>query len=460
MGKTDQKLTRQFAQTILNSQPLHSSAAVEAAKDGMIDWLAASFLGSRDQGVEKLLQMVALEGGSKLVPIIGRWSKSSPSQAALVNGFMAHALDFDDVHMDVRGHPSAVILPTLLSVAATSSERISGARLIAAYIVGVEVMARLGRAVGEQHYLRGWHNTSTLGTIAAAIAGGYLQRFNLRRLQKVIGLAATQASGLRIHFGSETKPLHAGFAAQAAVQAVQLVQAEVQGAEHAFDGELGFLAVYGQGPEQGADILLQDWGQDWKIANPGLWFKIYPFCSAAHHAADAAVEIAAQPAFDHRKIKQVEVIYPPDGDAALVKRAPKTGEQGRFSVEYVVALALMGQPLSLSFFEQQPISSACMSLMKRIKRCYNDRIQPAKQAVPRGRFTIVKVLMTDGQIFEARVDAPRGSPMRPLSRKELEQKLLQALPDDDERASQLLTNINRLTALQQIDPLIERLSCE
>jgi 2-methylcitrate dehydratase PrpD len=97
-----------------------------------------------------------------------------------------------------------------------------------------------------------------------------------------------------------------------------------------------------------------------------------------------------------------------------------------------------------------------MSLMKRIKRCYNNKIQPTKQAMPRGRFTIVKVLMTDGLIFEARVDAPRGSPMNPLSRKELEQKLRQAVADE-ERMKSLLQSIKQLTTLQQVAPLFANL---
>lgn len=454
MGQFTQTLTKRFAEAILGSQPLHSQSAIVAAQNGVIDWLAVSFLGRHDRGVDKILQILSLEGGAPLVPIIGRQKKSSPSQAALVNGFMAHVLDFDDVHMDVRGHPSAVILPALLSIATVSRTKISGARFLAAYIVGVEAMARLGCSIGEQHYLRGWHNTGTLGTIAAAIAGGYLQQFDITQMQQVIGLAATQASGLRVHFGSETKPLHAGLAAQAAVNSVQFVQAGVQGSKQSFDGELGFLAVYGQGTEQAVDTLLQDWGKDWKISNPGLWFKIYPFCSAAHHAADAAVEIAAQSAFDYRKLKQVEILFPPGGDAALVEREPQTGEQGRFSVEYIVALALMGKPLSLSHFRQHPISSECIRLMKYIKRRYNDKIRPAKQAIPTGRFTIVKVLMKDGQLFEARIDAPRGSPVRPLSRKELEQKLHQAIADDD-RANRLLKSIQQLTTLEQITSLFE-----
>ena len=110
--------------------------------------------------------MIDQEGGQPLAPIIGQDRKATMSQAALVNGYMGHALDFDDVHSDVRGHPSTVILPTLLSL--SGNGQVTGRRFLQAYIVGVEIMARLGQAIGNSHYLRGWHNTSTLGVIAAA----------------------------------------------------------------------------------------------------------------------------------------------------------------------------------------------------------------------------------------------------------------------------------------------------
>ena len=121
------------------------------------------------------------------------------SQAALVNGYMGHALGFDDVHSDVRGHPSTVILPTLLSLSANG--QVTGKRFLQTYIVGVEIMARLGQAIGNSHYLRGWHNTSTLGIIAAAAAGGFLKEFSAIQLAQTLGSAATQAGGLRNQFG-------------------------------------------------------------------------------------------------------------------------------------------------------------------------------------------------------------------------------------------------------------------
>lgn len=444
-------LTYAFAEKIVSANPLACDGTVVEAQYGLIDYLASSFAGSRDSGVSKLISIIEEEGGKKTVPLIGNKLKASPFQAALINGFVGHVLDFDDVHSDVRGHPSTVILPTLIS--ATDRDNISGKKLLAAYIIGVEVMARLGEAIGAEHYLCGWHNTATLGTIAAAAAAGYLKDFTIDQMAKVIGFAATQASGLRIQFGTETKPLHAGLAAQAAIKAVKFVEYEINGSTSALDGNLGFFEIYGEGSKFAESFLLENWGVTWKIVNPGLWFKIYPFCSAAHHAADAATKLFNKYKFNTDNIKKINIIFPPNGDAALIHRQPKTGEQGRFSVEYVVALALKGIPLSLSNFRNLDIPLDVRDLIQVIKRSYDDSITPASNSVPHGRFTIVQVITKDDKKYQERVDCPKGAPGNPLSLVELKQKLQHSVMCY-ELSEKLFEEIRGLTAADNLKSLL------
>ena len=372
------------------------------------------------------------------------------SQAALVNGYMGHALDFDDVHSDVRGHPSTVILPTLLSLSADG--QVTGRRFLQAYIVGVEIMARLGQAIGNSHYLRGWHNTSTLGIIAAAGAGGFLKGFSSVQLAQTLGFAATQASGLRNQFGTETKPLHAGLAAKSALLAIQLTTSGFKGTESTFDGKLGFFSVYGEGDQDAEDILLSNWGNSWKIVTPGMWFKQYPFCSAAFHAADAAMELAPH-IQNPDEIKKVCVLFPPNGDAALIQKSPSTGEQGRFSVEYVVALVLLGYPLTLDHFKDQCIPMDIQKLMSRIERQYDPTIQPAENAAPAGRFTIIEIDTVNGQSYRSRIDFPKGSPNNPVTLPELKEKLYQSVRQDS-LSSQLLQVIMELEDTPDLQKLI------
>ncbi|MFM1652125.1 MmgE/PrpD family protein [Brevibacillus sp. B_LB10_24] len=446
---SDHTLTGELARLAVSARP--GREAMAAARSGVVDYLASSFAARGDAGIAKLWEVFAAEGGNADVPVIGQQRRASFLQAALLNGYLGHALDFDDVHADVRGHPSTVILPALLSVAAAG--RLSGERFLAAYAVGVETMARLGLSIGPDHYAKGWHNTATLGTIAAAVAAGYAMGFPEEEMEKAIGFAATQTSGLRAQFGTEAKPLHAGLAAQAGLLAVKLAQSGFGGSRRALDGKLGFFGLYGD-LALAEQVLVKDWGKPWKIADPGLWFKVYPFCSAAHHAADAALELANSGAFSAAEIEHVEIAFPPGGDAALVERRPQTGEQGRFSVEYVVALALHGVPLSLGSFANAPIPADILRFMQRIERSYDATVQPAPHAVPKGRFTIVKVITREGRVYAARVDRPRGAPGNCLSPAELQQKLTDALPDDQARAEQVIAAIAGLHSEADLQNLL------
>ncbi|CAG7638448.1 hypothetical protein PAESOLCIP111_03942 [Paenibacillus solanacearum] len=446
-----QPLTSELARLVHSSLPEQQEEAMRAARFGLIDYLASGFYARDDAGVAKLWRIVEAEGGSADVPVVGQGRKASFLKSALLNGFIGHALDFDDVHSDVRGHPSTVILPALLAAAA--AHRPSAERLLAAYAVGVETMARLGRTIGAAHYEKGWHNTYTLGVIAAAVAAGYLAGMSAERLEKAIGFAATQSSGMRIQFGTEAKPLHAGLAAQAALLSIRLAEEDFGGTRTGLDGDIGFFGLYGD-RAAAEERLLAGWGSDWSIVRPGLWFKIYPFCSAAHHAADAALRLHQSGAFLREEVERVCILFPPKGDAALIERNPSTGEQGRFSVEYVVALALSGYPLTLEHFTNRPIGPQLLAFLPKIERQYDGGIEPAAQAVPKGRFTIVEVVTKNGDTYRERVDCPRGAPGNALTLDDLQAKLQASVPDDPARARQLVRTIMNMQSADDLQMLL------
>ncbi len=420
-------ITSLLTNQILTATPTDNEAALREAKRGILDYLASAFAGREDAGIAKLLHAIEEEGGNPVTPLIGKGKLASRRQAALVNGFMGHALDYDDVHSDVRGHPSSVILPALFAL--SSGQKVSGKRFLDAYIIGIEVMARLGQAIGTTSYLQGWHNTSLLGGVAATFAGAYLLAFSAADMLNAVGIASSQAAGLRVQFGTEMKPLHAGLAAQQAVQSIALTQQGFLGSAAALDSTSGYLAAYGgEVSSAGRELLLEGWGESWRIAVPGLWFKRFPFCSAALHGADAAGQLA-QLQLPVKNIADIAIIFPPNGDAALIHRHPKTGEQGRFSIEYVVALALLGQTYTLEQFDANAISAEAQKLMKVMSREYDAQHIPAAQAMPKGRFTIIRIAMADGTVHTREVSVPKGSPGLPLTDAELEAKWQDAAPD-------------------------------
>ena len=439
--------TEMLATEVLLANPADNKAALREAKRGLLDYLASAFAGREDAGVRKLLHAIEAEGGHPVAALIGQNKRANRRQAALVNGFMGHALDYDDVHSDVRGHPSTVILPTLFALA--SGREISGKQFLDAYIIGVEVMARLGQAVGTASYLQGWHNTSLIGGVAATFAGARLLGFTAAETQNAVGIAASQAAGLRVQFGTEMKPLHAGLAAQQAVQSIELTQQGFHGIETALDSKISFLHVYG-GKEADKTVpktLTEDWGKSWRIAEPGLWFKRNPFCSAASHGADAALELA-QLKLAVSTIKKIDITFPPGGDAALIHSHPKTGEQGRFSIEYVVALALLGNPFTLGNFGVKAVSFEAEKLMRKMSRSYDAEHKPDAQAIPKGRFTIVRITLVDGSVHQCEVSVPKGSPQAPLPDSELENKCRDFAPDQEkaERILQIIRNLENAKA--------------
>ncbi|MGX9291968.1 MmgE/PrpD family protein [Bacillus sp. A015] len=414
------ELTKQLAEAVLLADPLQDQRAVQMAKNGLLDAAAAALAAKEDEGIQKLLQLVEQEGGAAQIPVIGQGKKVSRQSAAMLNGYLIHALDYDDVHSDVRGHPSAVIVPALLSQ--LTDGKGYGERFLAAYITGVEVMARLGESIGKAHYERGWHNTGTLGAIAGVCAIGYLKHVSREELTKAIGFAGAQSAGIRKQFGTDMKPLQAGIAAKTAVWSMDLACTGFGGSDSVLDGENGFFSLYGD-QELAERRLLEGYGTTWRIASPGLWFKVYPFCSAAHHAADAIRSLMKDQISIQDQIEQVDVIFPPGGDAALTERTPLTGEEGRFSVEYVIALAVFGHTLSLDAFMKKTISPEMRTWMKRVSRGYDQTIDPHPDAVPKGRFTIVKLSLSDGTTISRRVDIPRGAPGHALSIEDIMQKL-------------------------------------
>jgi len=391
-------LTQDFARRIADAQPLQDAAAVHAAREGVLDFLASAFPGPADPAWHRLRGVLPQAGGPARV--IGQATTADAASAALLNGYAGHALDFDDVHSSVRGHPGTVLLPALFALADTLPDA-TALDLIDAYIVGVEAMARLGLALGSKHYETGFHNTATLGPLGAAAACARLLKLGAAATENALGLAATQAGGLRLQFGSEAKPLHAGLAARSGLFAAQLAQAGLQGSPGVLEAPIGFLDAYGFGAAD-AQRALAGWGSPWQIVTPGLYFKPYACCTATHYAADAALALRAEHQLRAEDIAAVRVVFPPAGDTPLTVTDPATGLEGRFSVEYVLAAALVDGALGLSLFDERAAREDLRSFGRLVSRAY-DADAPRASTDPQTRFSTVEVRLHDGRQLSRRV---------------------------------------------------------
>ena len=427
-------------------------AVRDAAQAALIDLLASGLAGRREPAVARLrgalVDVAALAGGRRAVggegedapagespgvAVLGQPGRYLPADAALLGGFQAHVLDLDDAHAVVRGHPSAVLVPTLLALADDATR---GADLLAAYVVGVEVMARLGALAGRSHHAAGWHPTATLGGIAAAVAGARLLGLGEDATASAAALAASMAGGTRAQFGSDAKPLHAGLAAAAGVRAVTWAQAGLTGTVGATDGALfgpeslaRAMSFEVTDPADAAAALGQGWGDRWALVDPGLWFKRYPFCSAGMAVHEAAVRVgeliraAGRHTTDAGTVRAVRACLRPGADAALRYGVPATGAQGRFSLEYLVALGILDrEPVNSRFVDLDADSAA---LAQRVVRVYGP-----PEGTPRAR---VEVTLADGASYTADVTEPAGSPGRPPSPEQRHAKLAEAVGTDAAR---------------------------
>lgn len=433
-------LTKKFIEDILSKSKTITSQNLHDAKRGLIDFLSSSIAAKNQPEIQQLIDFYDDTGDGQ---IIGYDARLSPFHAVRVNAYISHFLDLDDVHSDVRGHPSAVILPSLLAV---DDNDISMQRFLEAYIIGVETMAVIGRNIGSSHYEKGWHATSTLGSIGSAVATSYLLGFSAEKMENALGIAISQSSGIRSQFGSDVK-------------AFQLASASADGFEAALlSRDLTIKSnpnqlVYFFNLYSDANVKQLDVPESWAISKPGLWFKQYPCCSANYHAIDALSEIIETHNVTSDSVQSIELVFPPNGDAALIHKRPSTGKAGMFSVEYVSALLLQHKTLDVSNFEDRPIDIDTIKIMEKVTRTYDDTITPSDKALPIGRFTIAKMTMTDGNIYEARVDAPIGSPNNPFSDDDLQRKL-QTYLAQGLNADKIIADLNNAVTLENIKTII------
>lgn len=387
--------TAALAEAIAAGRP--DGAAMGAARLALLDFLACALAGSADPSVG-LLRRTLGAGASGRAAVIGSAEPADPFLAALLNGHAGHVLDYDDVHASVRGHPTTVIVPALLAALDPEAPPTAEA-FLAAYIVGLETMAHLGRAIGTAHYERGFHATATLGPLGAAAAIAHLRGFAPETIAVALGLGATQSAGLRLQFGFDAKPLHAGLAARAGLTAAGLAEAGLSGAPACLDGPISFLDAFGFG-EADASRLLAGWGDPWQIVTPGLTLKAFPCCTAAHPVAVAGLAFHGAGV---RDFAAATITFPPGGDAALVVSAPTTGIDARFSPEYILAAALADGALRLGHFDERPVRPDLAALAARVERRHDAtarRLSPD----PTTRFVVVELTDAEGRSTRRRVD--------------------------------------------------------
>lgn len=412
------------------------------ARAAMLDGLACAIAG-RDERVTRELRGFAVEQGSHArASLWGTGERVSPGLAALVNGAAAHALDFDDVSWAMNGHPTVPLLPAAFAAAEAAGR--SGADLLRAYVVGFEVEARLGQALGKPHYERGWHATSTLGVFGATAAAAVLLGLDAGALRRAFGIAASRASGTRGNFGTDTKPLHAGLAARAGLEAAELATRGVTAREDAVEMEMGLADLYGGK----RPLELATLGAPFALETPGVELKPYPSCRFTHRAIDAV--LALREKHGGRELRAFECAAEPLGLKVLIYAEPRTGLEAKFSLQYCVAVAwLDGWPGLGAFSDSRACAADVRALLHRVS---------VREA--RGPDEEVELVFADGTRVRETVRLARGNPQNPLSDADRIAKVKLCVEPalGVERTRELIAAFERLEDVTDVRELARRVS--
>ena len=435
-----EKLARFAVETSYRSFP---KPVVHQAKRCFLDLLGVA-LGGSQQPLGKILVKVAKDfGGKPQATILGHGLKTSVMNAALINGAMAHALDYDDTHIGSMGHPSAPVVPAVLAVAEWKG--LSGKSALEAFLLGFEVETRIGMGMGPKHYDRGWHNTSTYGRFGAAVAAGKLLGLSLGEMKQAMGLAGTQAAGLRLVFGTMTKPFHPGKSAFDGVLSAILAQRGFTCAPNILEAKKGFVETLGVHSK--LEPMVKNLGKTYQVLKDT--FKPYAACLLTHPTIDAIIDMRNKYDLRPEDVENIQCDVAKFCLDSAGQVEPKTGLAGKFSTYYCAALALSeGVAGEDMFTDRKVLDPKMVALRKKVKA----------RIVPRYKDTEAKVTITTkgGKKYSAFVDRPKGDPRNPPTDRELEDKFrsLAAFVLPQRKIDSLVKTIWRLEKLPNIRELI------
>lgn len=379
-----------------------SSDAVTIARQCILDWIAVTLRAVDEPLVRMLAEQVNSEGGGAQASLVGRGDFVSVRQAALVNGAASHALDYDDVNMRMSGHPTVAILPAALALA--ESLHASGEDLIAAFVAGYDTACAIGEMVDPSHYARGFHVTGTVGTFGAAAACARLLGLNVEQTQAALGIAATQAAGLKAMFGTMCKPLHAGKASENGLLAAQLAARGFTSRPDAIECQQGFAATH-------SDVSLCAFEEAEAQGRCNLsenLFKYHASCYLTHSAIEAVRALRQKHGIGPDAVKRIVVRQDVSADTVCNIQRPISGLETKFSLRMLMAYVMFGVDTadSNSFTDERASESSLVA--------FRDRVEVTFERGWPTTLCEVRIYLNDGRELFAAHDS--GTPESFLSR--------------------------------------------
>ncbi len=381
----------------------------------MLDAAGIALASTRYDFAHKTLAGIQALGSSGEVPVLGLPARMNPRDAATMNGFLCHGLDFDDTHIAGVLHPTASVFPAVLSAAAMTGA--SGREMLTAYVIGVEAAARIGTCARTAFHQVGFHPTGIVGVFGCTLAAGRLMGLNAAQLAHAQGLAVSMASGSMefLEDGAWNKRFHPGWAAQAGITAAALAREGFVGATAPYDGRFGLFNIYGGKYTDWIDLggITAGLESVWELLDTAI--KPYPTCHLTHAAIDAALILRDQTG-GADNIESIEILVPAEAFPVICepeanKRRPRNDYDAKFSLHYLVATALTKGRLTLDELEPEFLGDpATLALIDRTSYGpYGDG------PFPKAYSGAVKIRTRDGRELSHFEPVNRGAADRPLS---------------------------------------------
>ena len=422
--------------------------AIDIAKQVCLDGIAVMIAGAREPlGVGRItIDYTRDLGGTPEATVVAAGLKTSALNAAYANGTLCHALDFDNTWLPVN-HPTSPALPAILALA--EREKLSGPDVILAIVLAFEVQGRMRlatRAIGANSI---FHKPGVSGLMGAVTGAGKLLRLDREQFCHAYGTAGSRAGSITVNTGTMTKSSHGGHGARMGVEAALLARRGWTAHADVFGAGKFFETFYCEKPHE-PELFLKDFGAPYRMITPGVGFKKYPANYYTHRSIDAALELRTRYALRPQEIERVDIDFP---DFPHVARQPATGLDGKFSVQYCTALALLDGKVGVdSFSDERRFSPDVEALLPRVHANLSKKISNDIAEM----YSVVHVTTTDGRKLEVRCDVPRGFPGLPLTREERLAKFYDCVGDSlsQDQSAQLVELIEHLDELPGIGDIM------
>ncbi len=457
-------LTRYVASFIANAKSLAILPDVAAlAKKSILDGLGLALSGAGAESgrlVEEHLDGLNL--GTGPATIIGTKRKVAPRFAAFANGVAIHADDYDDTQLAVAAdrvyglltHPTAPALPAALAVG--EQKNASGADVLLAYLVGVEVECKIAEAINPRHYQTGFHATATCGTFAAAAAASVLLGFDAEMTARALSIAGSQSAGLRENFGTMTKPFHAGRASESGVIAAEFAALGWTATDKILEATRGFFRAAGGGFDLAA--INGRLGAPWTFADPGVSIKPYPSGSLTHPGMTEMARLIEEHNISPRSVKCVRVGTNSNMPNALIHHRPQDELQAKFSMEFCMAILLLDRCAGLREFTDESVHrDDVQEMIEKIDFVVDDE---AERAGYHKMTTIIDITLIDGRTISGRADFGKGSPSNPMDYDEVAEKFRQSAyfsrfeKAKTDKIVSLVAHLEKLPAIGELTALL------